>query len=206
MIQAPTHGGIALAFDLAADMSRPRSHPSTYSIARSRPSSPKSWNSYTCTTLGWFRRVGRFRWRTRILNVPSAPRFFARKTSAMPPAPSRRTISKLAISFGGAGELFIVEGDRRPVYIGWPSRRGVGGPQQGRQWGSSKVRGGPAPRSGPSPGPAQVGQKWRVGHEQRLARGAPTRYPRPPPPSHGRSPPEPTRSCRQRHPREDALR
>src|SRR5450432_1400518 len=89
--------------------------------------------------------VGRIRLRTRILNVPSAPRFFARKTSAMPPAPSRRTISKLAISFGGAGELFIVEGDRQPVYIGWPSRRGVGGRPQGRQWGSSKVRGGPAP-------------------------------------------------------------
>ena len=29
----------------AALISRPRSHPSTYSIARSSPSSPKSWNS-----------------------------------------------------------------------------------------------------------------------------------------------------------------
>ena len=48
--------------------------------------------------------VGKMRLRTRTLNVPSAPRFFARKTSAIPPAPRRRTISNWAISFGGGGE------------------------------------------------------------------------------------------------------
>lgn len=37
---------------------------------------------------------------TTTLKVPSAPRFFARNTSAMPPAPSRPTISNYAIWLG----------------------------------------------------------------------------------------------------------
>src|SRR5882757_4453842 len=38
---------------------------------------------------------------TKSLNVPSAPRFLAKKTSAIPPAPSRRMISKSARRLGG---------------------------------------------------------------------------------------------------------
>ena len=57
--------------------------------------------------------VGKMRFRTRILNVPSAPRFLARNTSAMPPAPSRRTISNWAISFGGSGSGLGRHGNRR---------------------------------------------------------------------------------------------
>src|SRR5580704_11402422 len=54
--------------------------------------------------------VGRIRLRTRILYVPSAPCFLARKTSAIPPAPRRRTISNWAISFGGGeGDVRVIE-------------------------------------------------------------------------------------------------
>ena len=68
---------------------------------------------------GWLRRVARcasstnmarkrrdeawagwMRLRTRSLNVPAAPSFFPRKTSAIPPAPSRLRISKLASFWG----------------------------------------------------------------------------------------------------------
>src|SRR4051794_21432088 len=38
---------------------------------------------------------------TSNLKVPSAPRFLAKKTSAMPPAPRRRMISKSARRLGG---------------------------------------------------------------------------------------------------------
>src|SRR5688572_24317472 len=70
---------------------------------------------------GWFRRVascassaniarnrredpwaGRMRLTTSSLYVPSAPRFLARNTSAMPPAPRRRMTSKSARRFGAA--------------------------------------------------------------------------------------------------------
>ena len=62
---------------------------------------------------------------TRTLNVPSAPRFFARKTSAIPPVPSLRTISNLAISFGGASGAFMVVRAEGAVYMlasGRPTR------------------------------------------------------------------------------------
>src|SRR5690606_24908883 len=43
---------------------------------------------------------GRMRLSTRSLYVPSAPRFLARKTSAIPPMPSRRMTSKSAKRWG----------------------------------------------------------------------------------------------------------
>src|ERR1700691_1994200 len=60
--------------------------------------------------------AGRIRLRTRTLKVPSAPRFFARNTSAIPPAPRRRTTSNWAISEGGGG---VTEG------VDIASRRGA---------------------------------------------------------------------------------
>src|SRR5580698_6777864 len=51
--------------------------------------------------------VGRMRLTTRTLYVPSAPRFLARNTSAMPPAPSLRITSNGARSRVGAGGVLF---------------------------------------------------------------------------------------------------
>src|SRR5512138_2286597 len=70
---------------------------------------------------------GRMRFTTRSLYVPSAPRFLARNTSAIPPTPRRRMTSNSARRFGMRVDSSVIDGSgTRPI------RRGAFGNFKGR--------------------------------------------------------------------------